>query len=340
MATKSTMQLEALRNTIENRKHATKSVCDMLVKLSQDGYVRTGHYTGSGRHTKAVDQTQEVVMSLKRLQISHAEGNDAPRGGVAGNYVVLTSEALMKLIGKTDTYRQMRKQAGSEWKYIVQKPYTDKELLELARQKVDWVTDEYKDDPDGRYWLNVYHGAEVYELIIRHGRIVGSICEGFHPTIPRADNRISPSRERWIDALKEVICERVGSDWHFAKADGSGAAFFLREAPQDEELQKYVKEYTVPSMDWRDGGYHTNYEIKGTEQKPRYLLQPSEQQSDGWVCTDTENGIVCRFQAHRFNETSKMTFLEDVPQPDALQIARLMREMGDWLAEHHGDILF
>jgi len=35
-----------------------------------------------------------------------------------------------------------------------------------------------------------------------------------------------------------------------------------------------------------------------------------------------------------------MTFLEDVPQPEAMQIARLMREMGDWLAEHHGDVIF
>lgn len=59
--------------------------------------------------------------------------------------------------------------------------------------------------------------------------------------------------------------------------------------------------------------------------------------ADGWVCTDTENGIVCRFEAHRFNDTQKVTFLEDVEQPDALAIARLMREMGDWLGEHHRD---
>ena len=338
MKTKSQVQLESLRNSTENRNYSSKTVCDMLVQLAQSGYVRTGHYTGSGRHTKAVDQTGDVVIALKRLQISHAQGNDAPHGGVVGNYVVLTSEALMKLIGKTDTYRKLRKQAGVEWKYIVQKPYTDKELLELARKKIDWVTDEYKDDPDGRYWLNVYHGCGVYELIIEHGRIVGSIFNGFHPTIPCADNRISPERETWIETLKKAICERIGNAWHFEKADGSGTAFFLREAPHDEELQKYVKEYDVPDMQF--GGYVTNYEIKGEPQKQRYILQPSENIVNGWVCTDTENGIVCRFQAHKFNETSKMTFLEDVQQPDVMQIARLMREMGEWLAEHHGDVIF
>ena len=71
----------------------------------------------------------------------------------------------------------------------------------------------------------------------------------------------------------------------------------------------------------------------------RYIIQKSKQQPDGWVCTDTENGIVCRFTEHKFNETSKMTFLEDVENPDPLAIARLMREMGDWLVQNHREIL-
>lgn len=70
----------------------------------------------------------------------------------------------------------------------------------------------------------------------------------------------------------------------------------------------------------------------------RYQLQQSAQQQGWWVLTDKENGIVCRFHEHEFNETQKMTFLEDVKNPDASQIARLMREMGDWLATHHYNI--
>lgn len=72
----------------------------------------------------------------------------------------------------------------------------------------------------------------------------------------------------------------------------------------------------------------------------RYIIQKAQQMADGWVCTDTENGIVCRFKDHQFNETQQFTFLEDVEQPDALAIARLMREMGDWLGEHHRDKVF
>lgn len=70
----------------------------------------------------------------------------------------------------------------------------------------------------------------------------------------------------------------------------------------------------------------------------RYQLQQSAQQQGWWVLTDKENGIVCRFHEHEFNETQKMTFLEDIKNPDASQIARLMREMGDWLATHHYNI--
>ena len=70
----------------------------------------------------------------------------------------------------------------------------------------------------------------------------------------------------------------------------------------------------------------------------KYQLQPSTQQQGWWVLTDKENGIVCRFREHEFNETQQMTFLEDVEQPDATAIARLMSEMGDWLATHHYNI--
>lgn len=265
MAKKSEMQLSALRDNVDNRKKFSRATCDMLLLLAQNGYVRTGYYTGNGRNTKAVDNTESVRKALKLMRISHAAGNDAPRGGVTGNYVVLTSNAIMQIVGKTDTYKRLRKQAGAEWKFVVKHPYSHDELLEQARKTVEWVTDEYKDEPDGRYWLNVYHGAEVYELIIQHGRIVGSIREGFNPTIPGAENRISPERQEWIDVLTEVVSERIGNAWNFVKADGSGTSFFLREVPFDKELKEHVKVYEVPDMQW--GGMRTNYEITGVIQQ-------------------------------------------------------------------------
>lgn len=69
----------------------------------------------------------------------------------------------------------------------------------------------------------------------------------------------------------------------------------------------------------------------------RYLLQPGIQPGT-FICTDTENKIVCHFQKNKFNETQKFTFLEDA-QPTLMMLAKIMREMGDYLAANHRDIV-
>lgn len=71
----------------------------------------------------------------------------------------------------------------------------------------------------------------------------------------------------------------------------------------------------------------------------RFLLQHSQTQPDGWVCTDTENGVVIRWTERRFNDTQKTTFLYDVHNPDPLKIARIMREMADWIALNHMELV-
>lgn len=72
----------------------------------------------------------------------------------------------------------------------------------------------------------------------------------------------------------------------------------------------------------------------------RFILQKSEKKSNAYVCTDTDNGIVCLFDEHRFNDTQTFTFLEDVEQPNPLTIARILCEMADWLRENHYDKIF
>jgi len=65
----------------------------------------------------------------------------------------------------------------------------------------------------------------------------------------------------------------------------------------------------------------------------RFLLQGSEDRK-GWVVTDLDYGVVVQFRNHRFNDTQKITFLNDEPT-DHLVRARILREIGDWLGEHH-----
>lgn len=69
----------------------------------------------------------------------------------------------------------------------------------------------------------------------------------------------------------------------------------------------------------------------------RFILQPSQEHENWWVLTDTENQIVVRFENKRFNQTQQVTMLEDVETPNPLVIARMMREIGDYLAQNHRD---
>lgn len=73
---------------------------------------------------------------------------------------------------------------------------------------------------------------------------------------------------------------------------------------------------------------------------PKYILQKSDKRPLGWVLTDTENLIVCRFTEGRFNDTQQITLLEDADPSLALAMPRIMREMSEWLAENHYEIVF
>lgn len=69
----------------------------------------------------------------------------------------------------------------------------------------------------------------------------------------------------------------------------------------------------------------------------RFILQPS-QEPGFWVATDTEHGIVVRFEEHRFNETQQTTLLNGdtfKTAEEALGYATYMREIADWLRANH-----
>lgn len=75
----------------------------------------------------------------------------------------------------------------------------------------------------------------------------------------------------------------------------------------------------------------------------RFILQPSDLQQGWWVCVDTEHNIVCRFAAHKFNDTQKITMLDGdtfATSKEALAYSTYLREMGDWLRENHYDKVF
>ena len=126
------------------------------------------------------------------------------------------------------------------------------QLMDAAREAIRWCRPEDENDPDGRYWLNAYAGAEVYRLIVQNGRIVGSIPGGYHNSRP-----LNSSIEAWKQALESAIAEKVTGEYHLIKADGSGTHFYLRNKEDAQYLS--VNEYDVPSV---NGVTHHNIEVK------------------------------------------------------------------------------
>lgn len=72
----------------------------------------------------------------------------------------------------------------------------------------------------------------------------------------------------------------------------------------------------------------------------RFVIAKSELKPNHWVCTDTENLIVCTFENKNFNDAQEFKTLEDFNPENFMQLARFAREMGDWLRENHYDKVF
>lgn len=70
----------------------------------------------------------------------------------------------------------------------------------------------------------------------------------------------------------------------------------------------------------------------------KYIIQKSTQ-SNKWVLTDTENGVVITFENGKFNDTQKVTLLENTNKT-AEELAKILKEMGEWAVKHHADKLF
>lgn len=70
----------------------------------------------------------------------------------------------------------------------------------------------------------------------------------------------------------------------------------------------------------------------------RFKIERSNVSPDKLVVTDTNNMIVVKFTEHHFNDSQEVTALNNHPA-DVMTMARAMREIGDWLAINHKDII-
>lgn len=63
-----------------------------------DLIIRTAYYQGSGRYTKVVNHTLEASSLLRNMNVEHVIRNDAPRGGVHGQHIIITDKYLKRLV--------------------------------------------------------------------------------------------------------------------------------------------------------------------------------------------------------------------------------------------------
>lgn len=76
LPTKSSVAYQRVREAMETKQQS----------------IRTGYTRGTGRHSQAVDITNDVCRLLDLCNIAYEKGNDAPRGGVNGNYVQIITK--------------------------------------------------------------------------------------------------------------------------------------------------------------------------------------------------------------------------------------------------------
>lgn len=78
----------------------------------------------------------------------------------------------------------------------------------------------------------------------------------------------------------------------------------------------------------------------------KYIMQKSSTRPKGWVLTDTENLVVVRFEDGKFNDTQKVSILDDSRLKDlptseiANKAAKIIQAMGDYVVRYHSSKAF
>lgn len=75
--------LQTANKTSNGYKNAKKAFENPNIK------VYTCHTSGSGRFTSNIDSTADTIAILKGENVEFEIGNDSPRGGKTGNFVIV-----------------------------------------------------------------------------------------------------------------------------------------------------------------------------------------------------------------------------------------------------------
>lgn len=111
-----------------------------------------------------------------------------------------------------------------------------------------------------------------------------------------------------------------------------------------QEAEKRVIESTQ-FQEFRNGlkiqSIHTELEQATTSiqvDATRYDFRPSQERKGWYVVTDKKDMVVVIFEKGRFNETQRITRLDDT-LPDPLTAASGLRAIADYLKVYHPEVL-
>ncbi|MDR1980362.1 MAG: hypothetical protein LBQ39_01920 [Tannerellaceae bacterium] len=118
--------------------------------------------------------------------------------------------------------------------------------------------------------------------------------------------------------------------------DGHVVAFYYEEeeypAQEPENAKRYDVSFSGHQICFRE-------RIEGKD-NPRFTIEKSKDTPGHWVCTDTQDGIICTFKEKYFNATQEFVVGKGAKPADFMKLASAAREMGDWLRENHYEKIF
>lgn len=122
----------------------------------------------------------------------------------------------------------------------------------------------------------------------------------------------------------KVIAESPIDAWNKACKEIYNKEGFLPQPPDKDSIN------FICSADIND--------LAKIKKMERFIIQESEK-ANHFVVTDQENKIVLIFKKGKFNETQEAIFLNDFLADDFMKVAKIMREIGEWVQKYHPDKL-
>ena len=106
----------------------------------------------------------------------------------------------------------------------------------------------------------------------------------------------------------------------------------IERVMETDDAVNFIGEREIDNMEFR----YLGPEAPVSDDPDRFVLQKSAEDKGWWVATNKPGNIVAKFKEGLFNETVKITALEDA---SPLEHASAIRELSEWLAYFHADLV-